>query len=570
MKPARTFAAIDGSYMVGVNAPSKIGADLDTLAKMFDPNAVHANGEPGGIQGENIRFRTIDLSHLTLSAIQGISGFGQRVFNVRWYGAAGDGATDDTAAIQQALDEAANAGGGVVFVPPGTYLITSSLTIGSKTTLIGAAKNAVTIKKATYFEARMIRSKQGYNADGVTGYDGDHDIVIQNITWDDNYTAGAPNTYGNAIDMAHCERVRIINCHFKNIYWHAADLVGVKDVLIEGCSCEDSYDQPAGSVFQIDQAGPGSQPGVNVDGTPCKNVRVVNCRVWNCPVSAVHLYRGDADHIHEDILIQGNQIYNCANGVYQNRGTYVNKLIVAHNIIDTAVTAIDLNGVTSLLSVVGNLVFNCSSMGIDVGPNTGDELATSLVAVTGNVVQNIGHHGIIINYSQDFTVGQNVIYDINGTTGVRNALTIYSSVSGIVSGNVCVGTENSQYGIQLSSGSGVTCSDITLIGNRASGFRTAQMHVGEIATNIKAYHNLNYLTENSGTAIIPSGSTSVTVAHGLRQTPSIHNIQVTPTNNLGSASKFWVDTVTSSNFTIHVNTDPGPDTATFVWSIDMR
>ena len=43
-------------------------------------------------------------------------------FDVRAFGAKGDGATKDTAAIQKAVDAAGAAGGGVVRLPPGTYL----------------------------------------------------------------------------------------------------------------------------------------------------------------------------------------------------------------------------------------------------------------------------------------------------------------------------------------------------------------------------------------------------------------------------------------------------------------
>ncbi len=45
-----------------------------------------------------------------------------RVFDVRAAGAAGDGKTLDTAAINQAIDAAAKAGGGTVFFPAGEYL----------------------------------------------------------------------------------------------------------------------------------------------------------------------------------------------------------------------------------------------------------------------------------------------------------------------------------------------------------------------------------------------------------------------------------------------------------------
>ena len=45
-----------------------------------------------------------------------------RIFDVRNYGAVGDGAVDCTAAIQQAIDECSAAGGGTVLIESGTYL----------------------------------------------------------------------------------------------------------------------------------------------------------------------------------------------------------------------------------------------------------------------------------------------------------------------------------------------------------------------------------------------------------------------------------------------------------------
>jgi hypothetical protein len=76
-----------------------------------------------------------------------------------------------------------------------------------------------------------------------------------------------------------------------------------------------------------------------------------------------------------------------------------------------------------------------------------------------------------------------------------------------------------------------------------------------------------YITEKSGTATVADGTTSIVVNHGLSITPSINNISVTPTNNLGNATKYWISTVTATQFTINVNANPGAATATFVWRI---
>jgi hypothetical protein len=57
------------------------------------------------------------------------------------YNAKGDGVTDDTNAIQQALDDVGAVGGGVVFVPEGNYLIATHLVVPTATVLKGVASH---------------------------------------------------------------------------------------------------------------------------------------------------------------------------------------------------------------------------------------------------------------------------------------------------------------------------------------------------------------------------------------------------------------------------------------------
>lgn len=86
-----------------------------------------------------------------------ISGYvhdrGGQVFDVRNsldFGAVGDGTTDDTSAIAAAI-AAAEAVQGTVFVPPGTYLITSQLTLSGPGGLTGAGGNPGSSGAATVF-----------------------------------------------------------------------------------------------------------------------------------------------------------------------------------------------------------------------------------------------------------------------------------------------------------------------------------------------------------------------------------------------------------------------------------
>lgn len=55
----------------------------------------------------------------------------EMLVSVKNYGAVGDGVTDDTAAIQAAITRVSTQGGGIVFIPAGTYQLSSALTIGT-------------------------------------------------------------------------------------------------------------------------------------------------------------------------------------------------------------------------------------------------------------------------------------------------------------------------------------------------------------------------------------------------------------------------------------------------------
>ena len=59
-------------------------------------------------------------------------------FNVRQFGASGNGTTSDTNAINKAIDACADAGGGIVYVPAGTYL-TGTVELKSNVTLVLAS-----------------------------------------------------------------------------------------------------------------------------------------------------------------------------------------------------------------------------------------------------------------------------------------------------------------------------------------------------------------------------------------------------------------------------------------------
>jgi hypothetical protein len=84
------------------------------------------------------------------------------------------------------------------------------------------------------------------------------------------------------------------------------------------------------------------------------------------------------------------------------------------------------------------------------------------------------------------------------------------------------------------------------------------------AGNVSYWRNLvinDKRCENSGTATILSGQTSVTVTHDLYSTPS--RVIVTPRGNVGSV---WVSARDATSFTINCSTAPGADTVVDWWA----
>lgn len=98
------------------------------------------------------------ITSISQSAISGGGGSTAGVFNVRSYGATGDGTTNDYAAINSALVAACafqGGSGGTLYFPSGTYYIGSTLTLVNHTgniTLLGDGPKTSIIKSAAGFK----------------------------------------------------------------------------------------------------------------------------------------------------------------------------------------------------------------------------------------------------------------------------------------------------------------------------------------------------------------------------------------------------------------------------------
>lgn len=99
--------------------------------------------------------------------------------NVRTYGAAGDGSTDDTKALQQAINDDGQKGSRYknevstrpahVFVPGGTYRLTQQLDMRLNTILVGDPNNMPVFKASSDFQGQTLINGNDFATDGSSG-----------------------------------------------------------------------------------------------------------------------------------------------------------------------------------------------------------------------------------------------------------------------------------------------------------------------------------------------------------------------------------------------------------------
>ena len=88
-------------------------------------------------------------------------------FNVRSFGAVGDGSADDTAAIQAAIAACEAAGGGEVFFPDGTYAISGPLRVSGSNTAYRGYGSATIIGRSDFV---FVAASRNPFVDGVLNY----------------------------------------------------------------------------------------------------------------------------------------------------------------------------------------------------------------------------------------------------------------------------------------------------------------------------------------------------------------------------------------------------------------
>lgn len=209
----------------------------------------------------------------------GIS-FSQPVFNVKDHGAAGDGRTDDAAAIQKTIDACTAAGGGRVLLPPGNVFLSGPFTLRSNIDFHVAAnaKLLASPDEKVYTKSAFRQNPGegtiwigGENLENLTlsgpGEINGNGISFMGKELDDSYelkpfTIVDPRPH--VLTIVGGKNIRIRDLKIGNSAYWTIHLVGCDDVVISGITLLNSL-----KVRNSD--------GIDLDHS--RNVRISDCYI---------------------------------------------------------------------------------------------------------------------------------------------------------------------------------------------------------------------------------------------------------------------------------------------------
>ncbi|HEX2562073.1 glycosyl hydrolase family 28-related protein [Phenylobacterium sp.] len=352
------------------------------------------------------------------------------IFNVRDFGAKGDGSTLDTAAIQKALDAAYAAGGGTVYIPRGTYIVHSisgdasdgALQIRSGVSLVGDGMGQSNIKVMDGEVSKIsgiVRTPSGE----VT-----KNVVIRDLTLDGNHQNNSGEidgffcgvTPGSTLydENILIERVEIMNVsrygfdpHEQTRFLTIRDSVA-HDNLGDGFTIDFCFD----TILENNVAYNNGRYGFNIV-TSSHDVLLKNNLAHHNAATGIAVQKGSDDRpFIYDIRIEGGASYaNGRNGI----GIKFSEKVTVFGVEIYANTSggILIEGAQDNL-IIGNNIHDNGGYGVRIkahdDPGTGKHWASWANTVTGN---NIYGQPTAVTQQADDSWG-NAAYDNTGSGAI--------------------------------------------------------------------------------------------------------------------------------------------------------
>lgn len=257
------------------------------------------------------------------------------------FGATGNGVSNDTAAVQAAVDYLRARGGGTLAYDPkigaGVYR-QNDVALCPNLVIDGNGATIQSISTTVFYGSSG-------NAKGYGAYS--KNITIRDLTIRGNFDTG---TQAKAW-FHHTDGLLIENCTWieGNIYGHCLDLGGCRNVTIRSCGFIGySPARDHAEAIQIDHSTAGGManqdPEVTYDGLPCVNITVEDCSFEQLTKNGTtypaptplgnHVY---VENLHENITFTRNSVIGAhmvtapadANGWIHTYG--VNGMEISHN-----------------------------------------------------------------------------------------------------------------------------------------------------------------------------------------------------------------------------------------------
>lgn len=228
-----------------------------------------------------------------LSASLNLAAWAAPIFNVRDYGAAGDGMHKDTAAIAKTIEACAKAGGGTVLIPAGKYLTGTiqmksdmTLLVDSGATLLGSDDPADYLSRPNpYGGARGGLTALVYGEDlvnvTITGHgtiDGRGQVWWKRM-WLASPKKGMPGAVtpeeraeAAKIKTGRPRLIQLVRC--RNVWMEGLMLVNSPSWTINPVFCE--YLTITGMTLVNPVPSPNTD-GINPES--CRNVHIANCHI---------------------------------------------------------------------------------------------------------------------------------------------------------------------------------------------------------------------------------------------------------------------------------------------------
>ena len=235
-------------------------------------------------------------------------------YNIRDYGAIGDGQTLNTIFIQKAIDDAASNGGGRIVVPAGIF-ITGSLRLKSNVGLFlkkdavlkGSSHLSDYERNSRWYAIILVENQKNISISGEGTIDGNGDEVVKNvIRLIDNKAIVDPRNKKRPIEFYRPQLIEMVKC----------SSVSIKSITLKDAACwVQTYKECEDLI--IDQIKVESTTYWNNDGidiVDCKNVIITNS-FFNAADDGICLKSENPNSSCENIIIRNCKIRSSASGV---------------------------------------------------------------------------------------------------------------------------------------------------------------------------------------------------------------------------------------------------------------